>query len=267
MLALGDRAKADGTSLFTYPVKGYFDTTIQGLLDEAGGSEFLSSALKYGEGTWESAEGKLVLDTVAKLVDLANGYLFADTVANANAKDGFKINQQAVIDGKALFMPNGDWIVNEMAETTPADGFHWGLMALPALTEGGERVAVSFTEQAWIPKQAANAADAKLFLEYIYSEEGTKIMVENGFVVPVKGVSALLNDAYQKEFFSVYEQDGVRASIGAFAPYDAPSLPDVDFKATLFGPIDEIATGTKTVDEWQTELVELWTTLRDHPAQ
>ena len=31
----------------------------------------------------------------------------SDTVANANADGGFKINQQAVIDNKALFMPNG----------------------------------------------------------------------------------------------------------------------------------------------------------------
>ncbi len=266
MFAVGDQVKADGASLFTYPVKGYFDTTLQGLLDEAGGSEFLSSALKYGENTWESTEGKLVLDTIAKLVSADNGYLFADTVANANAKDGFKINQQAVIDGKALFMPNGDWIVGEMAETTPAEGFHWGLMALPAFTEGGDRVATSFTEQAWIPKQAKNPEDAKLFLEFIYSEEGTKIMVDNGFVVPVKGVSSLLTDEYQKEFFSIYDA-GVRASIGAFAPFNTEALPDVNFKAVLFGPIDEIATGTKTVDQWQTEAIELWTKLRENPAE
>ncbi len=267
MWELGEQAKADGIALFTYPVKGYFDTTMQGLLDMAGGTEFLSKALKYEENTWESEEGKTVLDTIAKLVDPANGYLFADTVANANAKDGFKINQQAVIDGKALFMPNGDWIVSEMAETTPEEGFHWGLIALPALTAGGDRVAVSFTEQAWIPKQAQNPEDAKKFLEFIYSEEGSKAMIENGFVVPVEGVSAQLEDQYQKEFFSVYEQEGVRASIGAFAPYDTASLPDLDFKAVLFGPIDEIATGSKTVEQWQTEAIELWNTVREHPAQ
>ncbi|MFR3403287.1 MAG: hypothetical protein ACLTUL_14040 [Blautia faecis] len=54
------------------------------------------------------------------------------------------MNQQAVIDGKALFMPNGDWVVNEMADTTPED-YHWGLLPLPALEKDGERFVGSMT--------------------------------------------------------------------------------------------------------------------------
>lgn len=265
MWALGEQAKSDGTSLFTYPVNGYFDTTINGMLDQVGGQEFFTDALKYGEGVWESTQGKQILDTVAKLVSKDNGYLFADTVANANAKDGFKINQQAVIDQKALFMPNGSWIVGEMESTTPED-FHWGLMALPAFEKGGNRVATSFTEQAWIPKQAKNPDDAKKFLEFIYSEAGADIMLKHGCVVPVKGITDKL-DGYNKEFYSIYDDGNVKASMGAFAPYDAAAIPDVDFAATVFGTIDEIATGTKTVDEWQTSLIELWTTLREHPVK
>ncbi|MDQ0360321.1 carbohydrate ABC transporter substrate-binding protein [Breznakia pachnodae] len=265
MWALGEQAKADGISLFTYPVKGYFDTTISGMLDQVGGQEYFTEALKYGEGTWDSDTGKQVLDTIAKLVSKDNGYLFADTVANANAKDGFKINQQAVIDGDALFMPNGSWIVGEMESTTPED-FHWGLMALPAFEEGGERVATSFTEQAWIPKQAENADDAKKFLEFIYSEEGAEIMLKYDCVVPVEGITEKL-EGYNKEFYSIYDDENVKASMGAFAPYDAAAIPDVDFKASLFGPIDEIATGTSTAEAWQTSLVDLWKTLREHPVE
>ena len=91
-------------------------------------------------------------------------YLYSDTVSNANAKDGFTMNQQAVIDGKALFMPNGDWVVNEMADTTPED-YHWGLLPLPALEKDGERFVGSMTEQVWIPAQAKNVDDAKAFLK------------------------------------------------------------------------------------------------------
>lgn len=267
MWALGEQVRADGRYLFTYPVRGYFDTTLQGLLDMAGGTEYLTKALQYGENTWDSDEGRQVLETIAKLVDPANEFLHPDTVANANAEGGFKLNQQAVIDGTALFMPNGDWIVEEMKDTTPEENFHWGIMPIPALEEGGDRVTVSFTEQAWIPKQANNVEDAKAFLEFIYSEEGTEIMVENGFVLPVNDVTDLLEDGYQKDFFSVYDQEGVRASIGAFAPYDTAALPNVDFKAELFGPIDDIATGNKTVDQWQTDLVELWDQIRANPVQ
>lgn len=265
MWKLGEECVKDGRYLFTYPHNGYFDTVLQGLLDEAGGSDFLGKAMSYADGTWESDEGKLVLDTLGKLVSADNEFLHPDTVANANAKDGFKLNQQLVIDDKALFMPNGDWIVGEMAETTPEEGFHWGVMPLPAFEEGGERVSTAFTEQAWIPKQAPNPDDAKLFLEYIYSEEGTKIMVDNGFVVPVKGVNDLITDEYKQEFFSIYQLDNVRASIGAFAPYDTASVPNVDFAAQVYDPIDQIATGNMTVDQWQKQLTELWTTLREHP--
>ena len=104
--ALGDQAKADGTALFTFPQAGYFDTTLYTMLEQAGGMDFYNSALQYDENTWTSEEGQKVLDTIGKLV--SPDYTQEDTVANANADGGFKINQQNVIDGKALFMPNGN---------------------------------------------------------------------------------------------------------------------------------------------------------------
>lgn len=270
MWALGDKVKAEGegVTLFTYPVKGYFDNTLMGMLAQAGGEDFFKSAMKYEDNTWNSDAGKKVLETISKLVDPANGYLFADTVANANAKDGFTINQQAVIDGKALFMPNGDWIVGEMKATTPEEGFHWGLMPLPAFEEGGDRYIAAMTEQIWIPKQAKNAEDAKKFLEFIYSEKGAEIMMKNGIVVPVKGFGedvVASGTGYTKEFFDVFNQ--AKYVIGAFGAFDATNIPDFQLKPTVFGPIDEIATGKSTVAEWETKLTEAWTTLKANPLK
>lgn len=263
--ALGEQAKADGITLFTYPVKGYFDNTIAALLAEVGGEEFFLNTMQYKEGTWDSENGKKVLDIIEKLVSPTNGYLFADTVANANAKDGFTINQQAVIDGKALFMPNGDWIVGEMEKTTPAE-FHWGLMALPAMEKGGDRYVSSMTEQIWIPKQAKNSADAKKFLEFIYSEKGTEIMLKNNNVVPVQGIDvSAMKDGYTKEFLGVY--DTAKTVIGAYAAYDSTNIPDFEFKPTVYGPIDEIATGKSDAAKWQTSLTEAWATLRANPLK
>lgn len=266
--ALGDKAKADGISLFTYPVKGYFDNTLNAMLGQSGGTDFLKDVLGYKNGVWESKEGKDVLDKIAKLVSPENGYLYADTVANANAKDGFTINQQAVIEGKALFMPNGDWIVGEMEKTTPETGFHWGLMPLPALEAGGDRYVASMTEQIYIPKQAKNVDDAKKFLEFIYSEKGAEIMLKHGNVVPVKGfneVTAKMEDGYTKEFFSVYND--AKTVIGTFGPYDTTDMPDFNLKPTVFGPIDEIATGKKTADDWQKDLIKAWKDLSGHPLK
>ena len=37
-------------------------------------------------------------------------------------------------------MPNGTWIVGEMAEAPRADGFEWGMTALPAVKAGGDQL-------------------------------------------------------------------------------------------------------------------------------
>ena len=265
-MALGDQVHSENPDkyLFTYPIKGYFDNTVLGMLYQAGGEEYFQNALKYGEGTWDSDEGKKVLETIATLV--GPNYLEKDTVANANVDGGFTKNQQAMIDGKAVFMPNGSWIIGEMAETTP-EGFSWGVMPLPAFEEGGDRVVTTMTEQVWIPAEAANVDDAKEFIKFLYSEDAAKIFASHNIVSPRKDSASLLADEQLKGLFDVYNQEGVKAVSGTYAAYDATAVPDVDFKGTIYGPIEEIASGKEgvSVDTWQESLTELWTTLRENP--
>ena len=261
MWALGEQAKKDGIALFTYPQAGYFDTTLMGMLDQVGGLEYFTKALKYEDGTWDSDNGKKVTETISKLV---SNYLWSDTVANANTKDGFTNNQQAVLDGKALFMPNGSWVVGEMEKTTPKD-FHWGVMALPAFEKGGERVATAFTEQMWIPKQAANIADAKEFLKFIYSDAGADIMMKYGLVVPIQGAKDKISDPLTKEFYGIYDNENVRASVGAYAPYDTTKVKE-QFKDVIYGPINDIANGKSDAAAWQKQLTDFWKKLKANPV-
>ena len=187
----------------------------------------------------------------------------------ANAKDGFTNNQQAVIDGKALFMPNGYWVKNEMSKTTPEKGFKWGVMALPAFEKDGKRAIASFTEQAWIPKQAKNSADAKKFLEFIYSEEGAEIMLKHDIVAPVKGITDKIDkNSDLGKAFATYSEKNVETIVGAsYAAYDKKALPKLDFNASLYGPIDDIATGKKDVATWKSELIKLWKELKANPVK
>ncbi|MEG0565192.1 MAG: carbohydrate ABC transporter substrate-binding protein, partial [Hungatella sp.] len=131
MWALADTAKADGISLFTYPVAGYYDAFMFGLLTEIGGADFYNKAMNYTDGIWETPEATQAFELVGKLAQ----YMEPTTVGNAN-KDNFKKNQQLVLDDKALFMPNGNWIMTEMKDAPRADGFKWGFMALPAMKDG-----------------------------------------------------------------------------------------------------------------------------------
>ena len=133
MWELGDKAKADGSYLFTYPTTGYFDAFFYALMYSAGGPDFFNKATRYEEGIWDTPEAQTCFDIVNKLASYTNPI----TPAQANDQD-FTQNQQLVLDNKAIFMPNGTWIVGEMAEAPRADGFKWGMTALPAVKAGGD---------------------------------------------------------------------------------------------------------------------------------
>ena len=264
--ALGEQAKKDGHALFTFPTTGYFDATIYAMLAQAGGLDFYNDALKYDANTWTSDEGKKVLDTVAKLV--GKDYTQEDTVSNANADGGFKINQQNVIDGKALFMPNGNWVIGEMAASTPAD-YEWGMMGVPKWSEDESQSVYTFTEQMWVPADAPNMDLAKEFVKFMYSDEVVDICLNNTttdkesgkesdtpVVVPVKGAADKLPDGVTKDCYAAATADDVVAVTGKWAT-TAP-IEGLDMAKAVYGPIESINTGDMTVDEWQKQLVETW---------
>lgn len=264
--ALGEQAKKDGHALFTFPTTGYFDATIYAMLAQAGGLDFYNDALKYDANTWTSDEGKKVLDTVAKLV--GKDYTQEDTVSNANADGGFKINQQNVIDGKALFMPNGNWVIGEMAASTPED-YEWGMMGVPKWSEDESQSVYTFTEQMWVPADAPNMDLAKEFVKFMYSDEVVDICLNNKttdkesgkesdtpVVVPVKGAADKLPDGVTKDCYAAATADDIVAVTGKWAT-TAP-IEGLDMAKAVYGPIESINTGDMTVDEWQKQLVETW---------
>ncbi len=257
--ALGEQAKKDGHALFTFPTTGYFDATIYAMLAQAGGLDFYNDALKYDANTRTSDEGKKVLDTVAKLV--GKDYTQEDTVSNANADGGFKINQQNVIDGKALFMPNGNWVIGEMAASTPED-YEWGMMGVPKWSEDESQSVYTFTEQMWVPADAPNMDLAKEFVKFMYSDEVVDICLNNKttdkesgkesdtpVVVPVKGAADKLPDGVTKDCYAAATADDVVAVTGKWAT-TAP-IEGLDMAKAVYGPIESINTGDMTVDEWQ----------------
>lgn len=258
MWAYGDKLKSEGKSLFTYPQSGYFDSALFAMLYGVGGSEYYRKALEYDANTWNSKEGQLVIDAIAKL----STYTWDATVSNANSDGGFKKNQQAVIDGQAAFMPNGNWVVGEMSESTP-ENFKWGFMPLPAYEQGGDRYAYTYFEQIWVPKDAKNIDDAKAFIKFLYSDKSVDLMLANKapnkdgemvstpVVQPVKGIVDKL-DGDMKLFYSIYEQDGVLPALGNWATTDV--IEGLDFKKAVYGSIDSLVNGSMTADEWKAQL-------------
>ncbi|MBM6886766.1 carbohydrate ABC transporter substrate-binding protein [Pseudoflavonifractor phocaeensis] len=242
MWELGDKAAAEGISLFTYPTTGYFDAFFYALMYEAGGEDFFFDATHYAEGIWDSAEAQTCFDIVEKLASYTNPI----TPAQANDQD-FTQNQQLVLDNKALFMPNGTWIVGEMAEAPRADGFEWGMTALPAITEGGDRYSYTFFEQMWIPAGAANVDAAKQFIAFMYSDTAVDLFASAGAAQPVTGIVDKLSGDNQI-FYGIYD-DGAMAALGAFASYKSVAgLGTV--REVFFDPVNSLVSGSMTKDEW-----------------
>ena len=246
MWALGDKAAEEGIALFTYPTAGYFDAFHYALMHEIFGDNF-NNVLQYGEGVWETAEAETMFGILDKLAD----YTEVTTPANAN-DDNFQKNQQLVLDNKALFMPNGNWVIGEMAEAPRADGFEWGFTALPAVTTGGERASYAWFEQVWMPGPAANVEAGKQFIAFLYSDVAAAIFAEKGAIQPINGLADTL-EGDAKIYYSIYDTGAV-AVLDAFAATE--SIEGTTIRGTFCDPINSLVSGDKTIDDWKAQIIK-----------
>lgn len=242
MWELAEKAQAEGSYLFTYPTTGYFDAFLYALMYSVGGPDFFNKATTYAEGIWDTPEAQQCFDIIAKLASYTNPV----TPAQANDQD-FTQNQQLVLDNKALFMPNGTWIVGEMAEAPRADGFQWGMTALPAAKAGGHGASYCWLEQAWIPAAAPNLDAAKQFVAFLYSDAACAIFAKGGAVQPVPGLTDNL-EGDNKMFYAIYD-NGADAAMGNFAAYNAVAgLGTV--REVFLDPVNGLVNGSITKDQW-----------------
>lgn len=116
----------------------------------------------------------------------------------------------------------------------------------------------------YIPKDAVNKELTEEFMAYMYSDEAVKIIAEDAkAVVPVNGsmeIASQYLDPLQVELLSMYD-NGAKAILGGFAattPVEGLSFTDI-----YVGTIDSIMSGDKTVEEWQTALIDASNKLRE----
>lgn len=246
MWALGDKAKAEGISLFTYPTPGYFDAFTYALLESSGGKDFFNEAMSYKKGIWETPQAKAIFDLVGKLAD----YTEPTTVANAN-DDNFTKNQQLILDNKAIFCPNGTWLPGEMKAAPRADGFEWGFTAIPAVAKDQKPSSFTFFEQMWIPKKAKDQDLAKEWVAFMYSDKAADIFAKAGAAQPIPGIADKLSTENQL-FYHVYDNGAATPVMGGFAatePVEGVSMSDSLFKA-----VNSVMSKDKTVAQWQSDV-------------
>ena len=248
MKELAEKAKAEGISLFTYPTTGYLDSFFPALLANAGGVDLFNKAMSYEKGIFASEGATKAFDALGELVKNVE----PSTVANANPQS-FTKNQQLLLDNKALFMPNGTWVVGEMKDAPRADGFKWAMNAAPAIEKGGKRFVYSFFEHIWVPEAATNKKEAKEFLSFLYSDKAAAIFAKHNAAQPIQGVTSKLPAELQSLYKVVDEVDGViNGNFIATKPVEG-----VNMKETLYGQIDSVASGQKSVADWQKSVEEV----------
>ena len=246
MWELGDKALEEGIYLFTYPTTGQFDAFLYALMYSVGGPEFFDAATNYEEGIWETPEAKTCFDIIAKLATYTNPI----TTAQANDQD-FQMNQQLVLDNKAIFMPNGTWIVGEMADAPRAEGFKWGMTALPAVKAGGDGYSYTWFEQAWIPAGAQHQDAAKQFVAFLYSDVACEIFAKSNAIQPVLGIADKL-EGDNVMFYSIYD-NGAKAAMGNFAAFEP--IPGVEVRTVFLDPVNSLVSGSLTEDEWIANII------------
>jgi N-acetylglucosamine transport system substrate-binding protein len=201
-------------SLFTYQgiYAGYLESVFWPAIAGAGGLNAINDITSYRDGSFRRQEVRDVVSMFARLG--TQGYLMEGTVALNHTQ-----SQTDMMLGRALFIPNGTWMENEMADSPRESGFEFGLMPPPTLRAGQDQYVLSSYDQIQIPRQAKNPELAKQFLRFLYTRDSIISFARNA-----NGTIAV-TDA--REIGRNYLSSGV---YGMFSAYDTGKFMLMNFE-------------------------------------
>ncbi|MGN1332354.1 MAG: carbohydrate ABC transporter substrate-binding protein [Lachnospiraceae bacterium] len=243
--ALGDQAKKDGYALMTYAgiYPGYMESLLWPALASATGIDNTNDISSYVEGTYSTPEAMKVLENIARIG--TDGYLLEGTAALNHTQ-----SQTEMMLNKCLFIPNGNWMENEMAEAPRADGFEFGLWTAPVLQEGDQAYIMTSVEQFSIPANAKNPELAKEFLRFLYTEDSVRLFAEkaNG-IYALKDATELSKGLVSDGIYSmnaIYEHGTSMVFGFAALPEGCKVVP----RDKVFKVLSDVMTGKMSAEEW-----------------
>lgn len=167
-LELNQKAKDAGITPYIHQGQ-YPSYIIRGLLNSGfvtennGDPSILKDINGLKEGVFRSAP---VMGMLGKLTEM-NGKGYINKAALAlNHTD----SQNQWLQHKAVFIPCGLWLENEMKKSMPA-GFEYGFIPSVTQAQGGKYVAVPYTNEIGIAKEAKNVEAAKAFLQFVFTKK------------------------------------------------------------------------------------------------
>ncbi len=247
--ALGEKAKAEDLSLYTY--QGMHPTYNEGVLwptiASTAGVETVNNIFTYADGVWED---EAVIKALEAFESIANGdHLLPGTVAMNHTQA-----QTEHLKGSALFLPNGNWYEDEMKDAVQ-EGWEWGFMPAPVYNEGDTRYVATFIEEMYIPKDAKNVELAKTFMSYLYKDDMVALNAElNHAVVPVQNGVELAKEyipASNYDSLKIFEQDNVMPlDLG----WEAVANTEIIMNDEVFNPISSVMNKELSAKDWAAQL-------------
>ena len=134
---------------------------------QSGGKQAVVDIDNLKPGAWKTDAVLAALNPIEKMIKEGDALPGSDTLTHTQS-------QQAWLDGKAVFLPVGTWVENEMKATIPS-GFQMKIANFwsVASTDKAPGAVYAGSGENWIvPKKAANAAGGMEFLRAMLSKAG-----------------------------------------------------------------------------------------------
>jgi N-acetylglucosamine transport system substrate-binding protein len=245
MLTLCEQIKKEGKqSPWTYQGKyPYYiwQNPWKMLIYFAGGNDPLINIDNLEPNAWSDPAVKRATEDIYQLWD--KGYILPGTAGLTHTE-----SQTEWLKGKAVFIPCGNWLENEMKTVTP-DGFDMSVGNVPGYADGkGDQNAVNAIggEAYIVPSKAKNPQGGMEYLRVLLSKDSAKYFAENvRAIMPVVGGTegAKLSEGMKSAVDLVTTSKGVSVQMN-FG----------DWYGTLFKAMDthtgELMTGTLKPDEF-----------------
>ncbi|MFI2779395.1 N-acetylglucosamine/diacetylchitobiose ABC transporter substrate-binding protein [Streptomyces sp. ALB3] len=183
MLALCEKAKKKGIAGWTYPGKYpyYLPFSLYPFIGKIGGREVLDKIDNLEPNAWKDPAVKAAFEAYYEL--FRKGYILKGTPGLTHIQ-----SQTEWTKGKALFIPNGSWVENEAAPTTP-DDFKM-MVGAPSSLDSSDKLPfgtlwASGGEPFVVPAKAKNPEGGMEQLRIMLSEDSSK-----NFTKSVKSLTA-----------------------------------------------------------------------------
>ncbi|TDC23970.1 carbohydrate ABC transporter, N-acetylglucosamine/diacetylchitobiose-binding protein [Streptomyces sp. 8K308] len=176
MLAVCEAARREGIAGWTYPgvYPYYFNFTLYPFIGKIGGVEVLQALDNLEPNAWRHDAVREAFEAYYELT--ARGYVLRGSPGMTHEE-----SQTEWTQGRALFIPNGSWVENEAAPTTPDDfdmavGPPTGLDSSDALPFG--TLWASPGEPFFVPAAADNVPGGLEFLRIMLGRESARNFTE-----------------------------------------------------------------------------------------